>query len=123
VVRATVSEKWRIYKSMERGVRGPSSMRGISDFNVEKALGGWWPLEPPKPNRVVGAKGRSMFQVDRTEFGLCYALRHHAFDVPRRIGRACLLVYDCSEMLKSPKFSNVRPEIPTPGCVPHIVLE
>ena len=36
---------------------------GISDLNVERALGGSWPLEDSKPNRVVGANWHSMFRV------------------------------------------------------------
>ena len=64
-------------------MRGPFSTFGISDHNVERALSGSWPLEPPKPNRVVRAKGSSMFPVDRTAIGLAYALRHLAFGVPR----------------------------------------
>jgi hypothetical protein len=64
-------------------VRGPFSTFGISDFNVERALGGR-PLEPPKPNRVVGGKGSSMIREDRTALGLPDALRQLAFGVPRR---------------------------------------
>jgi hypothetical protein len=38
-----------------------------------------------------------MFQIDRTAFGLPYALRHLEPDVPNATGRACSLVYNCSK--------------------------
>ena len=50
---ATVSKNRRIYRGRERSVRGPFSTFSISDLNVERALGGSWPLEPPRSNRVI----------------------------------------------------------------------
>jgi hypothetical protein len=67
-------------------------------------VSGSWPLEPPKPNRVVGANWRLMFPLDRTGFGLRAALRHLALDVPRGPQRARSLVYKCWKMLKLFKF-------------------
>jgi hypothetical protein len=95
-----------------RSARDPFSTFGISDLNVERALGGSWPLETPNSNQVVGGNLRSMFLVDRTSFGLTYALR-----------RTCSLVYNCSKNAEISRFSNVQPEIPAAVFVSHVVLE
>jgi hypothetical protein len=79
----------------EECARGAFSMFGISDLNVERVRGGSWPLKPPKPNRVAGAKGSSMFPVDCIAFDLPYALRYLALDVPSGVRRACSQVYKC----------------------------
>jgi hypothetical protein len=83
-------------RSVERSTRDPFSTFDISDLNVEKSLGGSWPLKRPKPKQVVGGNLRSMFLVDRTVFGLPYALR-----------RARSLVYGCLKTLTVFKFFDL----------------